>query len=253
MAVIRWTFPSGNNGDTLTAPLAGADTENLIGGTAVLSNTQVMAGMNTLSAKFNLTVNGNLWYAKESLNATSYAFDCYMYQTVRTGARVYIAWAGSSSSARSIGIFAGGTQNEIALNDSTGNVWSSSAEAYPDNTWIRFSLYCTCGAGTGTARLAWYVGHSTIPIGDTGLLTNLNTQTSIDRIRMGGKASISGTTSGELYFGSWAYDTAATGLIPPFSSGTALIPWLRSAGTWIPGSMRERDTGAWSPRTPNLK
>ena len=251
MAAIRWTFPDGAHSDVLTAPLAGADSSNFSGGTAMLSSDYVLAGMNMLSAKFNLTVNGHLWYAKEGLSATSYAYDLYMYQTIRTGGRVYIAWAGSSSSARSIGIFAGGLQNEISLNDSTGTVWSSSTEAFPDNTWIRFSVYCTCGAGTGTARLVWYHGHDTTPMGDTGLLTNLSTQTSIDRIRIGGKASISGITSGELYFASWAYDSAATGLIAPFSADSQ---WnRRNGGVWTPLTANERDAGAWSVRTTNVK
>lgn len=253
MAVIRWTFPSGNNGDTLTAPLAGADTTNFAAGTPTLSNAQVLAGMNTLSARFTNDLGGHLWYAKESLSATAYAYDVYYYTAARANGVAYVAWAGLGSSGRSLGVIIGGSTNTISFNDSTGTIWTSGAESYPDNTWIRFSVYGTCGAGTGTGRLAWYAGHSTTPMGDTGLLTNISTQVSIDRIRIGSKAASSAVTGGEFYVGSWAYDPAATGLIPPFSSGTALIPWLRSAGTWIPGSMRERDTGAWSPRTPNLK
>ena len=214
--MFRWNFPNGAHNEALTAPLAGADTTNFAGGTATLSNTQVLAGMNTLSAHFALTASGHLWYAKEGLSATSYAYDFYVYIATRVGANVYIGWAGASSSTRSLGIVIG-DQNNVVFNDGAGSIYSSSNEAFPDNTWIRFSVFGTCGAGTGTGQLAWYAGHSTTPMGDTGLLTNLNTQTSIDRIRIGGKAATSAVTTGELYIGSWAYDTAATGLIAPYS------------------------------------
>ena len=217
MAVFRWNFPNGSNGDTLTAPLAGADTTNFSAGTPTLSNTHVLAGMNTLSARFTLDASGHLWYAKEGLSATSYAYDVYLYLTTRLGGMVYIGWAGLGSAARSLGVQIGGSQNRVGFNDGDGAIYSSGGEAFPDNTWIRFSVFGTCGAGTGTGRLVWYAGHSTMPMGDTGLLTNLNTQTSIDRIRIGGKAASGAVTGGELYIGSWAYDTAATGLIGPYS------------------------------------
>lgn len=253
MAVVRWNFPNGTNGNTLTAPLAGADTTNFAAGTPTLSSTQVLAGMNTLSARFTLDAGGHLWYAKEGLSATAYAYDFYLYLAARTGGTVYAGWAGLGSSGRSLGVIIGGSQNLVSLSDSTGTIYTSGVEAFPDNTWIRFSVFGTCGAGTGTGRLAWYAGHSTTPIGDTGLLTNLNTQTSIDRIRIGGKAASSSVTGGEMYFGSWAYDTAAAGLIGPYNVGIS-VAWLTMAdGVWESVTARQRQSGSWQTLNSFLK
>ena len=253
MAVIRWSFPNGTNNDTLTGPLAGGDTVDLTGGTAIISNEQSLAGVSSLSAKFDLTVGGSLWYAKESLTGTSYAYDFYLYITTTFGGTVSVGWAGASASARSLSVSIGGSQQRLNLNDSTGTIWQGAVAALPTNAWIRISVFGTCGVGTGTGRVAWYLGHSTTPQEDSGLLTNLSTQTSLNRIRIGGKATATSVVGGVCYFGSWAYDTAATGLIPPYTTGTSVTPWLRGAGTWMPVSMRERDAGAWNPRNTLLK
>lgn len=252
MAVIRWNFPNGNDGDTLTAPLAGADTTNFAAGTPTLSNVQTLSGMNTLSARFTLNAVGHLWYAKEGLSATSYAYDLYVYIVTRMGGNVYIGWAGLGSAPRSLGIVIG-AQNNVILNDGAGTVYSSGNEAFPDNAWIRFSVFGTCGAGTGTGRLAWYLGHDTTPLGDTGLLTNLSTQTSIDRIRIGGKAATSSVASGEVYIGSWAYDTTATELIGPYNAGVS-VAWLAMVdGAWASVTARKRQSGGWQPLNSFLK
>ena len=248
MAAIRWTFPDGAHSDVLTAPLAGADSSNFSGGTATLSSDHVLAGMNTLSAQCINTGTGHLWFAKDGLSATSYAYDIYLYMTTRTGGNLYIGWAGACSSARSLGLQIGGSQNRVALADSTGQIWQSDGEAFPDNTWIRFSLFGTCDPAVGTGRVAWFAGHSTSPMGDSGLLTDLDTGASIDRIRIGGKAASSAVATGEVYIGSWAYDTVASDLIPPFGTPTPSGVWhQRSGGGWSPVTAQRRDTGAWQP------
>lgn len=253
MAVIRWNFPNGSNGDALTAPLAGGDTTGLVGGVATLSNEQYLAGVSSLSAKFDSTVGGSLWYAKEGLSSTSFAYDFYMYIETRLGGTVYVAWAGASALSRALGVMVGGSQNRLILRDGAADVWQGAANGLPDDAWVRVSVFGTCGVGTGTARVVSYLGHSTTPLEDSGLLTGLSTQTSIDRIRMGGKAATTSITGGVVYFGSWAYDTAATGLIGPYSAGTTRQWYQRNAGAWAPVTAQKRESGSWSPKTTYLK
>lgn len=225
MAVIRWNFPNGSHNDTLTTTLAGADTLNFTGGAAILSSDQSLSGISSLSARFTSNLGGHFWVAKEGLATAQYAYDIYVYISTRVGGSVYLAWAGASSSARSLGILING-QNKLTLNDSTATVaWEGAPEVLPDNTWVRISVWGNCT--TGEARCAWYLGHSTTPSETSGLLTGLSIQAGIDRIRWGGKAASSTVTVGDIYFGSWAYDTAATGLIGPADAAGSSINGLR--------------------------
>jgi len=212
MAVTRWNFPSGSHGDTLTNTLAGADTVSFAGGTAALSNTQTLVG--SLSAHLTSTATGNLWWAKESLSATAWAADIYLYLVTTPGGNSYVIWAGNSSSVRSCGIVLTTTRLLRVVDSANTTQWTSSA--IPLNTWVRISLYATCHASAGTAVAAWYLGNDTTPQQTSGTLTALPTLASIDRIRVGLKAASAGS-GGQGFISSWAYDPAATGLIAPYT------------------------------------
>ena len=69
MAITRWSFPNGVDGDTLTAPLAGADTVNF-SGVATLENDHPL-NPGGLGARLYSDVSGHQWFAKEGLSSKS--------------------------------------------------------------------------------------------------------------------------------------------------------------------------------------
>ena len=214
MAVIRWNFPDGNDTDTLTAVLAGADTMNVTGGPAAISTTQAIIGAR--SAYMLSNASGHIWFAKESLSTTTVAVDMYLYVANTPSAEFYQIWCGSSSSTRSIGVRMLPNRTLRLSGNTATALWTSSA--IPLATWVRISLYATIDTTAGTAVLEWYNAHDTTPQSSSGTLTGLNTGTIVDRIRVGFKAA-SANGTGDGYIGSWAYDTAATGLIEPYNAG----------------------------------
>lgn len=242
MAVIRWNFLSGSDGDPLTPALGGADNSSLGGGTAVISNAQSLAGLSSLSARFTITSGGNFWVAKEGLSATQFACDVYVYIATPVGGSVYILWTGASSSSRSVGVSLG--PSRLSLTAGTGQNWYGGLNAVPANTWIRVSLWGNCA--TGETRVAWYLGHDTTPQEDSGILTGFNLQAGIDRIRYGGKAASSGVDTGDLYFGSWAYDTAATDLLPPADNSPSTNTYFKSGGVFSPATPMVKQGGVMS-------
>ena len=260
MAVVRWNFPNGSNGDLLTPELAGADSvEAGSGSVPTISTDHPLAGVGDLSARFILDGDaGGTWVAKEGLAATSFAYDLYLYTPDSLGGSVYIGWAGMSSWQRSISVLMTGTQRIISLRHNINiDAWQGSV-AIPNNTWIRLSIYGTSetseGAGDGTGRVAWYLGHDVTPQEDSGLITGLETHPFIDRIRVGGKASPTSVTGGVLYMSSWAYDTEATGLIGPAVQAWQEASWQRrSSGVWGPMTIRKRESGAWQDNGSSIK
>lgn len=262
MAVVRWNFPNGSSGDLLTPELAGADSMNFgDSGTPTLSNSYPIDGVGLLSARFSLDGGGHLWVARDGLSATSYAYQFYAYQDEGgPGGNVHMGWAGASSSARSLAVMMGGSQGRLQLYDSTGAVWSNdySANPVPVNQWVRVSVYGTCesaeGAADGTGRVAWYLGHDVTPQEESPLVTGLTTHTLIDRIRVGGKAASSSVVGGVVHIGSWAYDTAATGLIGPAVQSWQAASWQRrSAGGWGPMVVRKRQDGVWQDNGSSIR
>ena len=220
MAITRWSFPNGVDGDTLTAPLAGADTVNF-SGVATLENDHPL-NPGGLGARLYSDVSGHQWFAKEGLSSTSYAVDFYIYiptAAPNVSVTTYFMWAGASSSLRSAGIqMVAARQLRINTSDVTPS-WTSGV--LPLDTMIRVSAFVTCSATTGTVRLAWYLGSNTTPQEDSGTITGLNTQANIDRIRIGPKAATTAGTT-EMWIASWAYDPVATGLLAPAAGPVAL-------------------------------
>ena len=259
MATVRWNFPNGTNAEPLTAALAGASNSDFTGGNASISTDRSVSGAGGRSARFLLQASGALMVSREGISASSYAYDVYLNVSTRLGGNIYVGWAGATSSTRSTGIRFGGSLNNIALQDTTATaVWTGTAGMIPDNTWVRMSVFATCesfdGAADGTARLAWYLGSDTVPQEDSGLITGLSTRASIDRIRIGGKAASSSVATGEVYVGSWAYDTTATSLIPPIGAEAPVAAWQRrQAGAWVSANVQVRASGAWQLKDPSRK
>ena len=255
MAVVRWNFPNGSNGEVLTNALTGTNHNSLDGGTYELSTAQSYAALGSgKSAHFIKSATGAQYLGVSGLSATSFAFDVYVYMVAKTSG-TYIIWSGASSSLRAIALQYNPSGN-LTMIHGTGvtPVWTSTT-VIPLNTWVRYSVYLTCDPTVGTARVQWYdlSVSDTTPVEDSGTVSSLNTQSVIDRVRFGGSAASTSQIGQELYFSSWAYDTAATGLMPPYSAGTPANWRLRNAGAWTPVSARERESGAWSARTTNIK
>lgn len=213
MAATRWNFPSGSNGDTITPTLAGSTAVNFAGATATLSNAQTLIG--PLSGRILGSAAGQGYIEQTGLTgATAWAADMYLYLDAAHGATSYLIWGGSSSSTRSCGVHITTGRLLRIIDNSGATKWESTA--LPLDTWVRVSLYVTCNATTGTAELAWYLGYDTTPQQTSGTVTGCNTGASIDRIRVGLKAT-STAAGGDVYISSWAYDPAATGLITPYT------------------------------------
>lgn len=214
MAVTRWNFTDGADGEVLTPALAGADTSLTTGGVMTLSDDYpLIAGAK--GVRVQGTQSGHVWWAKEGLSATSYAIDVYLYIPTGTAGPNggYVIWAGASSSAASLRL---DVFTDRTIRFRTGDVaiaWTS-PNAIPYDTHVRISVFVTCSPTTGTVRVQWFENGSSVPVDDSGTLTGLNTQASIDRIRVGAKAATASIIN-EFWINSWAYDPVATDLIPP--------------------------------------
>lgn len=228
MALVRWSFESGVNGDTLTASNAGADSVILTGGTATISTAQAVDG--TRSALMNGTsTSGALYLSKTLTSTTQLGADTFLYVTTLPSVETNVIWIGNGTTRQFSLALA--TDGKIRIRDGAGgggaNIWTSTA-SLSTNAWYRISIYATQDAANGTIRAAFYSGTSSTPQEDSTLLTARNTGSSpYTALRVGPKAS-TGTTVVAGYFDNYGYDTTASGLPPiasaPVANVTASVP-----------------------------
>ena len=216
MAVTRWDFPSGTDGDTLATTLAGSHTINSAGGTSVIDTDLVVTG-GTRSALMTKTTTGHHWFAKEGLGGPAVlAVDAYVYFHSLPTVDTYIVWIGASSSARNLGFMYRNAAADLrVIGNSTATLMSGFTPSL--NTWYRLSLWLDRPSGQAAAAI--YAEHGTTPLASAGPSTlDVNTANP-DRVRIGPGAA-SNASVWTISVGSWAYDAdSPAGLLPPAGSG----------------------------------
>ncbi len=219
MALTRWGFESGANGDNLNGVNANADFPVVTGGTAVISTAHTIEG--TRSALLTATTTSGAVYFQKTVPTTSQlAVDTFIYITTLPTVEVGVVWLGAGAT-RQVHVSAM-NDGRIRLRDASGGggatLWTST-QTMSLNTWYRIAIYTTPNATTGTVRAALYAGGSSSPIADSTLLTNVNTgATQFETVRIGTKVS-TGTTEFIAYFDNYGYDSAATDLPAVGGSG----------------------------------
>jgi hypothetical protein len=247
MAIVRDTFTAGSNGNTLATTNTDADFVSLTGGTGVISTAQAFSA--TRSALLTGTVtSGSLYLQRTIASTTTIGSDMYMYWTALPSAEVAIWWSGTGTT-RSVTLNVSAT-GQLVIRDAGGAggaaQWTSTA-TMTTGTWYRVSVYATQHASTGTVRAAFYSGTSSTALADSTLLTGKNTgAAAYNTLRWGNKGSTSTATS-TVYIDDYAYDTAATGLLPPDVSSAAPVlppdPQNTSPFVFIDLSATTFDTG----------
>lgn len=213
MALVRWDFESGSNGDAITAGNTGSSFVVVTGGTGTIS-TANSPPIGTRSISLVATVSsGGIYVAKNSLGGvTSFALDALLYVTTAPSGNVAIFWVGTGS--RMVSVEMTSTRTLVLKNAAGTTLYTTSA--VPAMTWVRVSLFATQNASTGTVRLAFYPSpSSTTATDDSTLLTGRNTgAAAYTDFRVGSKTT-TGTQTGSMQFDAVGYDTAASGLNPP--------------------------------------
>lgn len=214
MAVVRDKFTAGNDGNTLSTANSDADSVVATGGTNVIDVDEVYSISRSVLSTATSTSGGVYW--TRTINSTT-----------TLGADMYIRFTSLPSGECTIILYMSGSTQCIRLNlTSTGqlrirdaaagggaNIWTSTA-TMSTGTWYRISVFATQHASTGTVRAAFYTGGGTTPLDDSTLLTGRNTGVgAYGQIRWGTKASTS-TTSYTANIDDYAYDEAASGLLP---------------------------------------
>ena len=223
MALVRWGFESGANGNAITGANTAADNVAVTGGTGAISTTQTIEG--TRSAYLvGTSTSGVVYWNKTYTNTTQFAIDTFIYIATLPSAETTILWVGSGST-RNISL-ALATDGKIRIRDGAGgggaSIWTSTTNLAV-NAWYRVSIYATQDATSGTVRAAYYTGTATNPTEDSTLLTGRNTGASPFNVFRIGIKSTTGTVTASAYFDNYGYDTTATGLLPIASAPHAVL------------------------------
>jgi hypothetical protein len=214
MAAIRDKFTAGNDGNALSASNSDADTVVVTGGTLAIDTAVVYSPTRSVLATATSTSGGAYW--TRNINATSaLATDMYIRYTTLPSAEMAVThYMSTTTQSVRLNILDTG---QVRLRDGAAgggaNIWTSTA-SMTTGTWYRISMYATQNATTGTVRVAFYAGGSGTALDDSTLLTGRNTGASpYTAVRWGVKTS-TGTTTAVANIDDYAYDDAATGLLP---------------------------------------
>lgn len=215
MAVIRWDFESGSNGNAITTTNTGAGVVQTSGGTGVISTAQAFTGTRSILLTAT-TTNGGIYVGQGSLGGvTSLGVDVCMWLSTAPSGNIPVLWIGTGSRMVSLEV---NSARKLVLKDSPFTALWTSVDAIPASQWVRVSLFATQGSSTGTVRAAWFsdpTSSSTDSNKESTLLTGRNTgAAAYTDIRIGMKTA-SGTQTAVAYFDQAGYDTAATDLLPP--------------------------------------
>ncbi len=222
MALTRWGFESGTNGDVLNGTNANADFAVVTGGTATISTAQKFEG--TRAALMTATTtSGSVYFQKTVTTTSQLGVDAFIYLTALPTTESGIIWVGNGATRQCHLAIA--TDGKIRIRDGGGSggasLWTSTA-SMALSTWYRVSFFATQDATAGTIRAAFYAGSSASPIDDSTLLTGRNTGASqYTLFRIGPKVS-TGTGEETLYVDYYGYDSAATSLLPIASAPVAV-------------------------------
>lgn len=225
---------SGNPGSAGSTGATGVITSS---GTLVYDNTFTNASVvgQTWAMKVNASTTNGATYFYETITATtSLASEAYYQFSELSSAATALLFAGVGAT-RSYQLNTTTAGKLQLLNSATTAVWTSTA-SIPLNSLVRFELYATSGAGTGTLRVAFYNGQSTTAIEDSGTLTAQQVGASgFSQVRWG-KAS-SGTYGTAYWALGMGRNDGAAGFMGPMpitalvTTGTATVDLALSATT----------------------
>jgi len=218
MAAIRDKFTAGNDGNALSAANSDVDTVIVTGGSLAIDVGVVYSPTRSVLATATSTSGGAYWTRTVTTTSTL-AADFYIYWVTLPSAEMSCTHY-MSTTTQSVRLNVTGsneTPGKLRLRDGQAgggaNIWTSTA-AMTTGVWYRVSLFATQHASTGTARAAFYTGAGTTAVDDSTLLTGRNTgPTPYTQVRWGIKTS-TGTATGQANIDDYAFDDAATGLIP---------------------------------------
>jgi hypothetical protein len=164
--------------------------------------------------------------------------------TTQPGSLLYrLGVSGVSDGAAQV-FWSGGAGN-LNLRSRSVTHWTSPSPL-PENQWIRVELYATAGSSTttGSLRLAYYLGDSTTPTGDSGLITGINVAEAVGAFNeiTVGKSSLQAYV-GDFYWDSIQVRTGAdaTGLIGPWPVPPLNTPVVTITGTTNPSTIANTD------------
>lgn len=177
MSTLNNTFEGGTNTAVVTSGNSGGASGDAF--TAVETNvvfSSVRAAHGSLSA---LIANPGVATATMRwalTTAATVAARSYIYLSALTAADldfIRLSHVGDTSAVFARGIGDG----RLRLTILGAAVPWTSTNTIPINQWVRIELRVTAGTSTttGTARLAYYLGDSTTPVEDSGVITGLNT------------------------------------------------------------------------------
>ncbi len=215
MAVVRDKFEAGNDGNVLSASNSDVDFTVVTGGTLNIDTAIAFSGTRAVLSIANSTSGGSYW-VRNITSATTLGADMYIRWQTLPSAEITIMVYMTSASAQAIRLNVTST-GQLRLHDAAAGggatLWTSTA-TMTTNTWYRISLFATQNATTGTVRAAYFVGTSGTAADDSTLLTGRNTGSGpYVAVRWGIKSSTS-TATATAHIDDYAYDPAATDLLP---------------------------------------
>jgi hypothetical protein len=219
MALTKYGFESGNNGDTATPGNTGAGFITATGGTLTISTAWAHAGTRSMRGVATST-SGSVYGQWVIAAQTAFYAEMWLYLTGTASAEVGFFWYGTGST-RAISLN-GTVERFLRVRDAAGASMVTST-VMPLNTPIKVKVFSTQNATTGTLRCAW---SDTPPYAtynwDSGTLTGKNTgAAAYDTIRVGAKTSVSTTTWADIFIDDWGWEGGLAGfpINPPVIGG----------------------------------
>lgn len=238
MAKLRNTAEGGTNGAAVTAGNSGGPSgDPFTAAAATLTYTTARSAHGTVGFAAPSTPDA---IARWAISGTTIAARLYIWATTPTTNDQGIVRVSHVTDTTAMTIYLNSAGALRVSDKSSTNIWTGPA-AMPTGQWVRVELLAAQGATTtsGTVRVAYYLGDSTTPIADSGVLTGRNLGGNLGaftQIRLGK----TGTTAGPLfYFDDLAVDTGtdATALIGPPATEVASPARMWLGGTYTPVDM----------------
>lgn len=248
-------FESGTDGSAVTgsgtifaAPVYGG-----VGGAIVYDNDHPAKG--TLGTKITKLAGSGSAYLSYNITVSTKAIATTFYMWSSTWPQqIYF---GAYNGTTRIGSMTMNTSTKLRLTgaaSSSDHVFTST-ENIPTSQLVRYEVYLKVGTTTsnGEGRIAAYLGDSTTPITDSGLVTGMNLGTADVTVLRFGMAS---TTAEQptLFMDAIMIEDAATGLLGPYvEPSTPLDTPVITLGSIIKPSAIGEDDGSitftWAPIT----
>ena len=213
MALTRYIMGTlGAHNNVITGANTGSAFVVATGGTGVLSNAESNP-IGSLSAVCTATVtSGGQYIAKNGLTASAICGDLLFKIKTNFSGALQVFWLGASSQRWSIEVNANRTLT--IRNDAFAGVYTTTyAPAVDTWMWLRWYVVKSATVGKWHITLATAAAPATLVENSTEQINQNCGPDDYTELRIGAKCA-TGTQTGAIVVGSWAYDPAATGLPP---------------------------------------